>query len=57
MLEAGFTSLIPPGVEGWGFWRVGLGILGGVALIRLLDLFTPHISCAGTRGFQSWRIR
>ena len=25
-----------------GFWQVGLGVLGGVALIRLLDLFTPH---------------
>jgi len=45
------------GVEGWGFWQVGLGILGGVALIRLLDLFTPHTSCAGTRGLWSWRIR
>jgi ZIP family zinc transporter len=42
MLVASFTSLILPGVEGWGFWQVGLGILGGVALIRLLDLFTPH---------------
>ena len=42
MLVASFTSLILPGVEGWGFWQVGLGILGGVVLIRLLDLFTPH---------------
>ena len=42
MLVASFTSLILPGVEGGGFWQVGLGILGGVALIRLLDLFTPH---------------
>jgi ZIP family zinc transporter len=42
MLVASFTSLILPGVEGWGFWQVGLGVLGGVALIRLLDLFTPH---------------
>jgi len=45
------------GVVGWGFWQVGLGILGGVALIRLLDLFTPHTSCAVTRGLRSWRIR
>ena len=56
-LVASFTSLILPGVEGWGFWQVGLGTLGGVALIRLLDLFTPHTSCAGTRGLRSWRIR
>ena len=42
MLVASFTSLILPGVKGWGFWQVGLGVLGGVALIRLLDLFTPH---------------
>ena len=40
MLVASFTSLILPGVG--GFWQVGLGVLGGVALIRLLDLFTPH---------------
>jgi len=42
MLVASFTSLILPAVEEWGFWQVGLGILGGVALIRALDVFTPH---------------
>lgn len=42
MLVASFTSLILPSVEGWGFWQVGLGVLGGVALIWLPDLFTPH---------------
>jgi Predicted divalent heavy-metal cations transporter len=50
MLVASFTSLILPGVEGWGFWQVGLGILGGVVLIRLLDVLLPHEHL--TRGYE-----
>lgn len=42
MLVASFTSLILPAVERWGFWQVGLGIAGGVAFIRLLDVLLPH---------------
>jgi len=50
MLVASFTSLILPGVEGWGFWQVGPGLLGGVVLIRLLDLLIPHVHWI--RGYE-----
>lgn len=42
MLVASFTSLILPGVEGWGFWQVGAGIAAGVALVHLLNAAVPH---------------
>lgn len=42
MLVASFTSLILPGVEGWGFWQVGVGIVAGVALVHLLNAAVPH---------------
>lgn len=42
MLVASFTSLIIPGVEGWGFWQVGIGIVLGVFLINFLNAVIPH---------------
>lgn len=47
MLTASIVCLILPAVEQcgspWGWWQVAVGVAAGVALIGMLDRFTPHL--------------
>lgn len=46
MLTAAIVCLIYPAVEmtgGWNWWQVVAGVAAGVALIGVLDRFTPHL--------------
>jgi len=46
MLAASLVGLIIPSLDmagGAGWWQVVLGVAGGVALIAVLDHFTPHL--------------
>ena len=46
MLTAAIVCLIYPAVEmtgGWAWWQVVAGVAAGVALIGVLDRFTPHL--------------
>lgn len=46
MLTAAIVCLIYPAVEmsrGWGWLQVAAGVAAGVALIGVLDRFTPHL--------------
>jgi len=58
MLTASFTSLIIPGVERGGLFRVLTGLALGVLLLDLADHLVPHLHPVGGReGRQTARVK
>lgn len=57
MLVASFTSLILPGIQLGGFWKVALGVCAGFAFMAFVENLVPHEhTVKGREGLSAQRV-